>query len=238
MNLLRNTLKKRYSQIPNELVTDLSISAGELRVLLYLFTKPDDWSVYNKDICKQLGISEQTLTKYWKKLITSKWLRREIAHSKDGKLTGGYVYHIGTFDRICTNTVSIHSTETVNSIDHSNTKPINKDLTYTNTKVATHLFNKIKQVKPNFKAPNIKQWTKDIDLAIRIDERTEAELIGCIDWIYSTNKGSFWIPNIMSGKKLREKFDTMELQMMKPKGNDDWFEKLEEELNNAKNGTY
>ena len=205
MNLLRNTLKKRYSQIPNELITDLDISAGELRVLLYLFTKPDNWSVYNKDICKQLGISEQTLTKYWKNLIVSRWLRRDIAHSEDGRLTGGYVYHIGTFNRISTNTVSIHSTETVDSIDHSNTKPLNKDLTNTNTKViplkiAQHLLKKIIQVKPNFVSPSFNKWVDDIDKAIRLDHRTENQLVGCIDWIYSTDKGSFWIPNIQSCK--------------------------------------
>ena len=60
----------------------------------------------------------------------------------------------------------------------------------------------------------MERWSKDIDLAIRIDHRTEQQLIACIDWIYSS-AGSFWIPNIMSGKKLREKFDTMESQMMR-----------------------
>jgi len=215
MNLLRNTLKKQYSQIPNELITDLSISSGELRVLLYLFTKPDDWSVYNKDICNQLGISEQTLTKYWKSLLKSKWLRREISSGSQGKFTGGYIYHIGNF------TVSIESTETVKSIEHSNNKPLNKDLTNTNTKVTplkivNYLLKKIIENKPNFSygISTLERWTDDIDKAIRIDKRTETELIGAIDWIYSTDKGSFWIPNIMSGKKLREKFDTMEAQMM------------------------
>ena len=39
MNTLRNELKAKYSQIPNELITDLTLSSGALRVLLYLFTK-------------------------------------------------------------------------------------------------------------------------------------------------------------------------------------------------------
>ncbi len=132
MNKLRNKLKTDFSQIPNEMITDTSISAGALRVLLYLFTKPDEWNVYNKDICKQLKISEQTLTKYWKALINSKWLRRERLQSEDGKLQGGYIYRIGTFNRIHTNTVSIQSTVTVKSIDHSNNKPIKKQVTSSN----------------------------------------------------------------------------------------------------------
>jgi len=134
MNTLRNTLKQRYSQIPNELITDLNLCNGSLRVLLYLFTKPDDWNVYNKDICKQLNISEQTLTKYWKTLLASGWLKREKSRNKDGKLTGGYTYLIGNFS------ISIKSTEQVKSIEHSNNKPINKKETNTNGKTDYDVF--------------------------------------------------------------------------------------------------
>ena len=120
MNTLRNELKANYSQIPNELITDLTLSSGALRVLLYLFTKPDNWNVYNADICKQLDISEKTLTKYWNELLSSKWLRREKKQTKDGKFTGGYSYLIGSF------TISEESSESEESSDHSNNIPIQK----------------------------------------------------------------------------------------------------------------
>jgi len=80
-------------------------------------------------------------------------------------------------------------------------------------KVSDYLLSKIVLHKPNFIRKG--DWTKDIDLAMRVDKRTEEQLIGCIDWIYSSSDGAFWIPNILSGKKLREKFDTMEAQMMR-----------------------
>lgn len=97
MNTLRNELKRDFSQIPNELIVDTTISSGALRVILYLFTKDDNWNVYNGDICKNLGINEKTLTKYWKELLSSMWLKREKSIGVDGKFTGGYIYHIGTF---------------------------------------------------------------------------------------------------------------------------------------------
>ena len=97
MNTLRNELKRDFSQIPNELIVDTTISSGALRVILYLFTKDDNWNVYNGDICKNLGMNEKTLTKYWKELLSSRWLKREKSIGVDGKFTGGYVYHIGTF---------------------------------------------------------------------------------------------------------------------------------------------
>jgi hypothetical protein len=98
---MKNTLKANFSQIPNELVTDLSISSGALRVLLYLVTKPDGWNVHNLDVCKNLNINEKTLTKYWKELLNSVWLRREITvdEDKDGQFTGGYTYQIGHFTK-------------------------------------------------------------------------------------------------------------------------------------------
>jgi hypothetical protein len=54
-------------------------------------------------------------------------------------------------------------------------------------------------------------WVKEIDRAIRLDGRTKQDLINIIDWVYSP-EGSFWQANIMSGAKLREKFDTMLMQ--------------------------
>jgi len=121
MNTLRNDLKRDYSQIPNELIIDRNISHGALRVLLYLFTKPDNWNVYNKDICKQLSISENTLTKYWKELLSSKWLRRERKKDDSGKfISGNYFYEIGNF------TVSPKVVETEETIEHSNNNSIQK----------------------------------------------------------------------------------------------------------------
>lgn len=84
-------------------------------------------------------------------------------------------------------------------------------------RLANYLLNNILRVNNSFSKPNLDTWAKDIDKAIRIDGRTTQQLKECIDWIYSEPKG-FWIPNIMSGKKLREKFDTMNMQVIsKPK---------------------
>ncbi len=99
--------------------------------------------------------------------------------------------------------------------------------------IAIYLHNKISDKKPNFKEPNLNIWAGDIEKAIKLDSRTKEQLLGCIDWIY-TNKGSFWIPNILSGKKLREKFDTMEIQMM----NDPQKKSLEKTANILKDLGY
>ena len=56
----------------------------------------------------------------------------------------------------------------------------------------------------------IKRWVKDFDLMIRIDKRSYYEVLEVIEWCQQDN---FWIPNILSAKKLREKFDTLKMQM-------------------------
>ena len=58
---------------------------------------------------------------------------------------------------------------------------------------------------------NPESWAVDIERMLRIDKRTEQEAAQIINWIY--HEGHFWIPNIRSGRKLREKYETMLLQM-------------------------
>jgi hypothetical protein len=56
----------------------------------------------------------------------------------------------------------------------------------------------------------LQKWAKDIERLIRIDDRTPEEVRSVIEWCQSP--GCFWVPNILSGAKLREKFPTLVLQ--------------------------
>ena len=56
----------------------------------------------------------------------------------------------------------------------------------------------------------IARWAKDIEKLIRIDSRDYSEIERVIRWVKT--EGNFWLPNIMSGKKLREKFPQLVLQ--------------------------
>jgi hypothetical protein len=55
-------------------------------------------------------------------------------------------------------------------------------------------------------------WIDDIQKAIRLDKRSPDDLIDIIDWIYTGDL--FWASNILSGKKLREKYDQMNTQRL------------------------
>lgn len=89
--------------------------------------------------------------------------------------------------------------------------------------IANYLLNKILVFNPSFKG-NSAKWHLEIEKAIRLDGRTKEQLINCINWIHTSSKGSFWIPNILSGAKLRKQFDTMNIQAINDKQfNDEAF---------------
>jgi hypothetical protein len=68
---------------------------------------------------------------------------------------------------------------------------------------------------PKHKKPNLQNWALHIDKAIRLDGRTPDELRAAIEWSQSD---SFWQSNILSTKKLREKYDQLFLKMKKDGG--------------------
>jgi hypothetical protein len=66
------------------------------------------------------------------------------------------------------------------------------------------------------KLPDLTHWARDIDKIIRVDGRRAEDCEAVIDWC---QKSPFWGPNILSGRKLREKFDQLYGQMKADGGN-------------------
>lgn len=93
MSVLRNKLKDRFVQVPNELVTDNRISIPARLVYVYLASKPDGWKVLNDDVKKSLGIKDDsTLARYWKELINAGWVTRKKC--LPGENAGTYEYYL------------------------------------------------------------------------------------------------------------------------------------------------
>jgi len=66
---------------------------------------------------------------------------------------------------------------------------------------------------PKFKKPNIQVWCDHIRLLIEQDKRTPEEIKSVMEW---TTNEDFWKSNILSTKKLREKFSQLKIQMDQP----------------------
>ncbi len=70
-----------------------------------------------------------------------------------------------------------------------------------------------KPTSASFRSEDLIGWARDMDLLICIDQRSPDEIRRVIEWCQLP--GGFWGPNILSGRKLREKFDTLSGQMMR-----------------------
>lgn len=109
-------------------------------------------------------------------------------------------------------------TETETETEETTAPPIKTTETIkAATRVANHLYQKLIREIPEAKTLKPRTWVKDIDRAIRIDGRTESELMAVIDWMHTGDK--FWVPNVQSGKKLRSQYVTMVGQMRRLKVN-------------------
>ncbi len=236
LNLVNNTIITKTEFTPLDftggsviLTTTHNNTNKKFKVSLYFGYKG------KHSVNRQVTISKD-LYYIWAKAILVK------AYSMDAVNTGMDLNELNSLMKSTSNSNSniSNSSNSMKSGDNPGTTPVPIAISETKiiaNRVSMHLLSKIQGIKPNFVCDNISSWDKDIDRAIRLDKRTEDQLIGCIDYIY-TGKGDFWIPNIMSGKKLREKFDTIEMQKIDPKGNDDWYETLEEEMQNEQNRAY
>lgn len=104
-------------------------------------------------------------------------------------------------------------------INHENCTSLSKDFKEADahselcTALSKKLFEYMKINNPKVKEPNFLSWSKSIDLMIRVDKRTPAEIEKMIQWC---QKDSFWRLNILSTDKLRQKYDQLYLKMTAP----------------------
>ena len=77
-------------------------------------------------------------------------------------------------------------------------------------RLAIYLLKNIKKANTSFSKTHTK-WIADIEKLLRIDGKSMDDIKTVIDWIYSDD-GKFWQSNILSGRKLREKFEQLSMK--------------------------
>lgn len=91
---------------------------------------------------------------------------------------------------------------------------IKKNLFIENSKemnLSKLLFSLMQINNPKAKQPNFQNWSKEFDYILRIDKKNIEEVERVIKWC---QHDSFWKSNILSPKKLREKYDQLYLKMI------------------------
>ena len=77
-------------------------------------------------------------------------------------------------------------------------------------KLSEFFIEQIKKNNPNFKDPNIQKWSDDLRKIVEIDKRDKHETAMLIKWV---QHDSFWMANVLSPAKLRQKYDQLTMRM-------------------------
>lgn len=77
-------------------------------------------------------------------------------------------------------------------------------------KLSEFFISQIKKNNPNFKEPNIQKWSDDFRRIVEVDHRDKHEVAVLIKWV---QKDSFWMANVLSPAKLKEKYDSLIMRM-------------------------
>ena len=101
--------------------------------------------------------------------------------------------------------------------------------------LATLLWTKIKANIPNYKEPNMQEWSRTMDLLLRVD-KIDVELAREV--IIFSQEDDFWLTNILSPTSLRKHFFRLDMQRRRQRsgprapscssGKDDWDMEKEE----------
>ena len=118
------------------------------------------------------------------------------------------LYGIDTVSHLNSNS---NSNSNSNPNRNRNSKKSTKvDFTPKDMELSKLLLDRIKKNTPTYKEPNLDNWANDCRLMRERDNRTPEQIEHLIEW---SQKDDFWSANILSMKKVRDKFDTMVAQM-------------------------
>jgi len=185
-------------------------------------------------IISETSISNGALNRHLSLLQSEGWLIREKGHSKKNtRYIVSFPKSVENSLLDVTNTprdgVEHSQSGSVETIEHSQrwsrTLPEMETNSPSNSKyinpsssepeedqdliTAEFIFSAIKKINPSHKKPNFDVWKNDIRRMREIDKRTQDDIFELYEWV---NNDFFWQTNILSPKKLREKWDQLTIK--------------------------
>ncbi|MDA1581910.1 hypothetical protein [Bacillus cereus group sp. TH228LC] len=151
------------------------------------------------------------------KLDYDKLLETIVTICDDGLLQNVTIESDNMSQTLDSNKMSLSITEIENTTENTTekSKPSRLKFETCDTNAAKYLFEKIKSNNSKQKQPNFDSWANEFRLMREKDNRELQEIKDVIDWC---QEDMFWKGNILSPKKLREKFDQLTIQMNSRKG--------------------
>ena len=230
--IIRTHKNKNFTTLDNTPLQDTELSWQAKGMIAYLLSLPDDWEIYVSDLKNRSRNGRDATAKTLNELIKHGYIKRTERREK-GQFKG-YQYDVyetgvpntGKPDTVNPNTDN-PNTENPSLLNTNYNQILNKPNTNKKTcKYSTeHLRlsslladyilkddERYKWLNGNHKTKTIESWSEDIRKINEIDNRTIKEIE---DVIAFSKQHDFWSQNIMSGKKLRDQFSRLYIQMTK-----------------------
>lgn len=87
MNNIKNNISKNFTTVPNALIKDIKLTDRARFLYVYLASKPDNWTFYNKELSKSLKYTIKTLRKHIDEITHSGWVTKIPQSKINGRFT-------------------------------------------------------------------------------------------------------------------------------------------------------
>lgn len=220
-----------FTIISNTIILDERLSWKAKGIYLYAMSRPANWTFYLCDIVNHSTDGRDAVNSGLKELETFGYLIRTKRRDEAQKFAHDhweFIINPDEFKKSLPQTgfpltakpsagnpplikTDINKTDKEKDLSKDKSKKSTPStMSEPSARLASFLLEKIKEHSPNFKQPNLESWAQEIDRMIRLDKRSEDEIKKVIAW---STTDTFWYKNILSATKLRQKFDTLYLQM-------------------------
>ncbi len=184
--------------------------------------KPGQLITGRKKIASQLNISESKVNRIIKRLKNEQLIEQQV--NNKGSLVTIRNWELYQNDTEQQNEQQVNNKWTASEQQVNTNKNIrNKEYKNNNNIITSHKFEKgsvelettkrmiaiLLKAKPDAKKPNEQSWAKEVDKILRIDGRTSEQIVWLFNWAQNND---FWVAHVRSPRKLREKWDTLEIQ--------------------------
>ncbi len=86
--IVRVSKNQNYTVIFNEVARRADLSARCKGLFYYLMTLPDNWQIYQSEICQHFTEGRDAMNKAFKELENAGYIKKKTRHGKDGRLDG------------------------------------------------------------------------------------------------------------------------------------------------------
>lgn len=209
--------------IPKELwlLKDLSLLEKVMIIAIDSLNNEDGCFATNDYFANFFDLSKNRISKIINRLVKRGYVTSEIKY-KDGTQTLEKRVLKVSFNPYIQNSPEIVSENTSENKLNSSLQALNKSKPCDTHKkfdadsdpylLAQFLEKRITDNSPKFPQSETQRqrWAKDFDFMIRIDKISPNDIAKVIDWCQGD---TFWKSNILSGKKLREKYQQLRIKM-------------------------